>query len=211
MPGTTTFLYRGIIERLLREFERGRDLDAVLQIWLETNASAHAFVPRSYWLRQSALVREALPQAEVYVEASEDDGQVRGFVGLTGDFIAGLFVRASAQSQGIGRALLQRAKADRSFLRLGVYKKNPRDRLLSAGGVCDRIGGPGREHERAGIHHGVAQTARRRGGGPMSARQNALYRGGLLVSAGAVLGGIGLAALLAFLALCLRKKKKEGW
>lgn len=51
----------------------------------------------------------------------------------------------------------------------------------------------------------------RRGGGPMSARQNALYRGGLLVSAGAVLGGIGLAALLAFLALYLRKKKKEGW
>ena len=71
-------------------------------------------------------VREALPQAEVYVEAGEDDGQVRGFVGLTGDFIAGLFVRASAQSQGIGRALLQRAKAGRSFLRLGVYKKNPR-------------------------------------------------------------------------------------
>ncbi len=79
----------------------------------------------------------------------------------------------------------------------------------------------------------------------MSARQNARYRGGLLVSAGAVLwslvqvleavctpwvrgpeyaplyagqlrvfgvlGGIGLAALLAFLALYLRKKKKEGW
>lgn len=45
----------------------------------------------------------------------------------------------------------------------------------------------------------------------MSARQNALYRGGLLVSAGAVLGGIGLTALLAFLALYLRKKKKEGW
>ena len=80
---------------MIREFERDRDLDAVLQIWLETNASAHAFVPRSYWLRQSALVREALPQAEVYVEAGEDDGQVRGFVGLTGDFIAGLFVRAS--------------------------------------------------------------------------------------------------------------------
>lgn len=45
----------------------------------------------------------------------------------------------------------------------------------------------------------------------MSARQNALYRGGLLVSAGAVLGGIGLAAFLAFLTLYLRKKKKEGW
>ena len=42
---------------MIRKFERGRDLDAVLQIWLETNASAHAFVPRSYWLRQSALVR----------------------------------------------------------------------------------------------------------------------------------------------------------
>lgn len=43
----------------------------------------------------------------------------------------------------------------------------------------------------------------------MSARQNARYRGGLLVSAGAVLGGIGLAALLAFLALYLRKRKRK--
>lgn len=33
---------------MIRKFERDRDLDAVLQIWLETNASAHAFVPRSY-------------------------------------------------------------------------------------------------------------------------------------------------------------------
>ena len=196
---------------MIREFERGRDLDAVLQIWLETNASAHAFVPRSYWLRQSALVREALPQAEVYVEAGEDDGQVRGFVGLTGDFIAGLFVRASAQSQGIGRAPPARKGGQVLPAPWRLQEKSARDRLLPAGGVCDRIGGPGREHERAGIHHGVAKTARRRGGGPMSARQNALYRGGLLVSAGAVLGGIGLAALLAFLALYLRKKKREGW
>lgn len=54
-------------------------MDAVLQIWLKTNASVYAFVPRSYWLRQSALVREVLPQAEVYGEVGEDDGQVRGF------------------------------------------------------------------------------------------------------------------------------------
>ena len=45
----------------------------------------------------------------------------------------------------------------------------------------------------------------------MSARQNALYRGGLLVSAGAALGGFGRAAPLALPALSKRKKKKEGW
>ena len=45
----------------------------------------------------------------------------------------------------------------------------------------------------------------------MSARQTALSRAALLVSPGAVLGGLRLAPLLAFHALYLRKKKKEGW
>lgn len=108
---------------MIREFERGRDLDAVLQIWLETNASAHAFVPRSYWLRQSALVREALPQAEVYVEAGEDDGQVRGFVGLTGDFIAGFSFGRPRSPRGSAARSSSAAKADRSSCALASTRK----------------------------------------------------------------------------------------
>lgn len=152
---------------MIREFERDRDLDAVLQIWLETNASAHAFVPRSYWLRQSALVREALPQAEVYVEAGEDDGQVRGFVGLTGRFHRGAF-RSGVRAVPGDRPRAPPARKGGQVLPAPwrLQEKSARDRLLPAGGVCDRIGGSGREHGRAGIHHGVAQTARRRGAVP---------------------------------------------
>lgn len=33
------------------------DLDAVLQIWLETNIAAHSFIPESYWRGNLEAVR----------------------------------------------------------------------------------------------------------------------------------------------------------
>ena len=62
-----------------------------------------------------------IPQAEVYVS---DDNGVNGFIGITGDYIAGIFVDSSARTGGIGSQLLDRAKEDRQKLSLSVYKKN---------------------------------------------------------------------------------------
>lgn len=55
---------------------------------------------------------------------SESDGMVQGFIGLTGDYIAGLFVRADCRSHGIGRNLLNHAKSRHEALTLHVYQKN---------------------------------------------------------------------------------------
>ena len=38
------------------------DLDAVLDIWLESNLQAHPFVPAGYWRDNLEMVREQLPR-----------------------------------------------------------------------------------------------------------------------------------------------------
>ena len=104
------------------------DLDTLLQIWLDGNRQAHAFVPATYWEQHLPLLRVALPAAQVYVY--EDAAGIQGFLGLQGDYIAGLFVRAAAQGRGIGTQLLKHAKATHPRLTLSVYEKNKRARAF---------------------------------------------------------------------------------
>ncbi len=103
---------------------RGGDLPAVLSIWLEGNLDAHPFVPASYWMGHAQDVCAAIEQAEVYVAEAPDDRRILGFIGLAGDFIAGLFVLRGARSQGVGRHLLHTAQQRRDALTLHVYRRN---------------------------------------------------------------------------------------
>lgn len=104
---------------------REGELDQVMSIWLEANKEAHGFVAPEYWEKNFAAVRATLPQAEVCV-SRDSKGRAEGFIGLEGDYIAGIFVRNGLRSKGIGRRLLDHAKASKSQLRLHVYKKNTR-------------------------------------------------------------------------------------
>ncbi|MGM9891736.1 GNAT family N-acetyltransferase [Limosilactobacillus sp.] len=101
------------------------DLDTVMQIWLAGNLDAHPFISRSYWEGQSAAVRDAISQADVdcYVD---DHEKVVGFIGLTGDYIAGLFVSRSFRGHKIGYQLLNQVKTTHHHLELDAYQKNTR-------------------------------------------------------------------------------------
>lgn len=101
---------------------RAADIDRIAEIWLDTNQKAHSFIPPEYWQERFEMVKALFPQAEIYV--CEDGGDIMGFIGLDGTYIAGIFVREGAQSRGIGKALLETAKAARSRLVLQVYRKN---------------------------------------------------------------------------------------
>ena len=81
------------------------DLASVAEIWLNTNLTAHDFVPAQYWRDHFEEVTQALPLAEVYVY--EEQGEIQGFIGLIDSYIAGIFVRGQAQSRGIGGQLLR--------------------------------------------------------------------------------------------------------
>ena len=110
---------------MIRKFET-QDLDAVMQIWLQANLDAHAFIPASFWTGHFEIVRNMLPQAELYVHEDKDTRQIDGFIGLTGNHIEGIFVAKAARSKGVGKALLEYAKSRKPSLTLSVYQKTER-------------------------------------------------------------------------------------
>lgn len=108
---------------MIRMFD-ARDLDQVMELWLNGNIEAHDFIPRNYWESNAPMVREQLLQAEIYVY--ETDGKILGFVGLQGDYLAGIFVDRHARSMGIGGQLIHYVQKIRRTLTLNVYRKNQR-------------------------------------------------------------------------------------
>ena len=110
---------------MIRKFET-RDLDTVMQICLHGNLDTHAFIAASFWTEHFEMVRDMLPQAELYVHEDENTRQIDGVIGLTENHIEGIFVAKAARSKGIGRALLDYAKSRKPRLDLSVYQKNER-------------------------------------------------------------------------------------
>ncbi|MEI5995370.1 N-acetyltransferase [Candidatus Enterococcus mansonii] len=100
------------------------ELDRLLNIWLEATIEAHPFIEKNYWLDNQSLLKEQLPQAELYVYMK--DGKIVAFLGMIETYIAGLFVHTDYQNQGIGQQLLAEVKKDHKQLSLSVYVKNQR-------------------------------------------------------------------------------------
>ena len=108
---------------MIRKF-RTDDLEQVMELWLATNISAHDFISAKYWHANYALVKEMLPQANIWVY--EKNNEIWGFIGLQDTYIAGIFVADKVQGKGIGSELLAKAKQQKSQLSLAVYAKNER-------------------------------------------------------------------------------------
>lgn len=100
------------------------DINRVADIWLKTNLKAHYFIPEQYWTNNYEVVKEMLPQADVYVY--EDDKIIQGFIGINDEYIEGIFVSDEMQSRGIGKILLDYIKDKKDRLQLKVYQKNVR-------------------------------------------------------------------------------------
>lgn len=108
---------------MIRQFKKN-DLSAVMQIWLDTNIKAHDFIPKEYWENNYEIIKEILPDAEIYVHVDDTAGFVDGFIGLTDNYIAGIFVKEDKQSKGIGKQLLNYVKNIKPNISLSVYQKN---------------------------------------------------------------------------------------
>lgn len=105
---------------MIRLFEF-QDLDQIMEIWLEGNLQAHGFIGEEHWRRNYEPVKSVLPNAEVYVD--EEAGEIRGFIGMDADYVAGLFVKEAYRGRGIGRRLIEAVRG-RKRLSLHVYEKN---------------------------------------------------------------------------------------
>ncbi len=103
-----------------------KDLDRIMEIWILANQSAHSFIPADYWKSRRDEVRQALPEAEVYVIREKETDEIFGFIGLTGNYIAGLFVAEKYRCQGAGEKLINCVKEKKDSLELHVYAENQR-------------------------------------------------------------------------------------
>lgn len=108
---------------MIRKFEM-KDTKQVMQIWLDVNMDAHNFVQGDYWLSNYQSVQKQLLQADIFVY--EQDEEIQGFVGMTDDYLAGIFVDKKCRSMGIGKELLECVKQNYPVFSLNVYQKNRR-------------------------------------------------------------------------------------
>lgn len=106
---------------MVRNFKNA-DIDKIMEIWLNSNIEAHNFIDKSYWKKNFEMVKNALPQAEIYIY--EENNNIMGFVGLVENYIAGIFVEKNFRGKGIGKKLLDYAKSIKNNLTLNVYEKN---------------------------------------------------------------------------------------
>lgn len=51
---------------MIRKF-RENDLPSIMQIWFDSNVEVHSFIPEKYWMDNFEMVKDILPQAEIYV------------------------------------------------------------------------------------------------------------------------------------------------
>ena len=113
--------YKKEVVRMIRKLKE-KDINIVMEIWLETNISAHNFISEEYWMNNYEFVKNELPKSEIYVYEERDN--IYGFIGIINGYIEGIFVKEEHQSKGIGKKLLDYCKEKYSKLLLNVYEKN---------------------------------------------------------------------------------------
>lgn len=108
---------------MIRDLKQ-KDIDKVMEIWLESTIKAHDFMPEKYWQDNYNAVKDIyIPQSKTYFY--EEGEEIKGFISiLNDDFIGALFVSLNEQGKGIGSNLIEYANAKFDNLKLAVYKQN---------------------------------------------------------------------------------------
>ena len=107
---------------LIRPYKQ-TDVAAILDSWENASRLAHPFLERAFLDQERKNIPELyLPNAETWV--AEVDGSVIGFIALLGDEIGGLFVQPSHHKNGVGRALVDKARTGIDTLYVEVFDKN---------------------------------------------------------------------------------------
>lgn len=101
-----------------------KDIDRIMEIWLESTIKAHDFIEKKYWEDNYNTVKyDYIPVSDVFVY--EDEENIKGFIAIiNSEFIGALFVDNNYQGCGIGRKLIEHIINLYDNLTLSVYKDN---------------------------------------------------------------------------------------
>ena len=105
---------------------KSKDVEEVMEIWLESTLQAHPFISEEYWLENYKMVKDTyIPLSKTYV--LEDNSKIKGFISIIDElFIGALFVEVLHQGEGIGRRLIEFSQKRHKELDLAVYQENKR-------------------------------------------------------------------------------------
>lgn len=101
-----------------------KDVNRIMEIWLESTIKAHSFIEKEYWQSNYNTVKYVyIPIAETYVY--EENDVIKGFISIIDkEFIGALFVDNDYQGLGVGSKLINFALNKYDTLSLAVYKEN---------------------------------------------------------------------------------------
>lgn len=111
---------------MIREFISS-DTDAVVDAWQRASHLAHPFLTPAFLAQEAHNVRHIyMVHAETWV--AEMAGQVVGFIALIASEdvceVGGLFLDPAFHGQGIGKALMDKAVAEKGPLKVEVFQRN---------------------------------------------------------------------------------------
>jgi GNAT superfamily N-acetyltransferase len=104
------------------------DAQAIARVHRTAMQVSLAFLPELHTPEEDLqfFSERFLPANEVWV--ADIEGEIAGYVGFDADWVHHLYVLPGAQGQGIGTALLAKARADGRGRRLWTFQQNARAR-----------------------------------------------------------------------------------
>ncbi len=120
MQATRAIVVDGETTSVIRKYDT-HDLAELMDVWYDASHIAHPFWTSEMFDRERRdISQKFLPIAETWV--FEEKGRVVGFIALLDNEVGGIFV--SPRRHGIGRALMDHARASRDHLELDVFEAN---------------------------------------------------------------------------------------
>lgn len=107
---------------MIRDFKT-TDTDAVVAVWRKASEFAHPFLTETFLDAEAQALREVY-LAHAKTQVIEIEGNVAGFIAMAGNAVAGLFIDPDHHRQGLGRALVDKVRAEHGQLTVEVFKHN---------------------------------------------------------------------------------------
>lgn len=115
---------------MIRLYQK-KDIEDIVEVWYQASLLAHPFLSEKFLAEENHNLRERfLPHSQTWVV--EKQGRVVGFISLMENEVGGLFVHPAWQRQGIGMALMDKARSLHKNLELEVFEANKQGRAFYA-------------------------------------------------------------------------------
>ncbi|OPB92704.1 GNAT family N-acetyltransferase [Elizabethkingia occulta] len=109
------------MSELIREANL-EDYGEVMRVWEASVRATHHFLDPADITFYKSIIPEALPQVKLFIY--EIEGQVAGFMGISGNTLDMLFVDPDYRRKGIGSKLFQYAQSLFQISRVDVNEQN---------------------------------------------------------------------------------------